>query len=234
MRGIQANAEAMNALMLKQDVEAHNMANQNTTGFKRDRVRFEQFDAVLQGKTAPVPKPAVSSEQAQGALTRTDNPLDLGIQGAGWFSVETPEGVRYTRDGTFRWDKSGRLVDADGHAVQGASGAIRLDPETPGPVTIDRSGRLKGAAGEIGQIKLTHFPANAPLVRLGRGRYAAGEAEPVKGESEVWQGYVEASTVNAVEGMADMMTTLRLFEANQKAFRLQDESLSRAIQDLAR
>ncbi|HMZ25979.1 MAG TPA: flagellar hook-basal body protein [Elusimicrobiota bacterium] len=234
IRGIQANAQAMNALMLQQDVEAHNLANQNTTGFKRDRVRFELFSQILRGQETLSPKPVVTTERTQGALTRTDNPLDLALQGSGWFSVETPEGVRYTRDGSFKWDAAGRLVDAEGHPVQGASGALKLDPEAPGAVMVGRDGTLTAGSTPLGRLKITHFAPDAPLERGSGGRYAAGDTPAVAGASEVWQGYLESSTVNPVEGMVEMMSTLRLFEANQKAFRVQDESLSRALQELAR
>lgn len=233
IRGIQANAQAMDALMRQQDVQAHNLANQNSTGFKADRVRHELFGRILQGQEVLAPRAVASLDTAQGPLARTDNPLDLALQGGGWFSVETPNGVRYTRNGSFAWDPQGRLVDAQGNAVQGASGAVRLDPEASGEITVERDGTVRAGSVDLGRIKITHFAPGAPLLRIDGG-FAAPEAQPIAGQSEVWQGYLESSTVNPVAGMVEMMGTLRLFESNQKAFRVQDDALGRAIQELIR
>jgi flagellar basal-body rod protein FlgF len=233
LKGIYANAQAMTALMAKQDVQSNNLANVNTTGFKKDRVNFEEFQEVLRGQIVSSPIARTSTESDQGTLVRTENPLDMAIQGNGYFMMETPEGPRYTRAGSFQWDAKGRLTDAEGRAVLGTGGPIQKSPEG-GPVRIGANGKVTMGPNEIGQLNIVGFTSEARLKKVGHGLYEAVGGEPKAAAGQVVQGFLESSSVNSVQEMADMINTLRLFEANQRSLRFQDEALGRAIQELGR
>lgn len=233
LRGIYANAQAMTALMAKQDVQSNNLANVNTTGFKKDRVNFEEFSEVLRGQTVSTPIARSSTDDEQGPMVRTDNPLDMAIQGNGYFTLETPQGPRYTRAGSFQWDAKGRLTDSSGRLLQGASGPIQRSPEG-GPVIIGADGKITMGSNEIGKLTIVGFSKEARLHKVGQGVYEAVGGEPKAAAGQVVQGFLESSSVNSVHEMAEMINTLRLFEANQRSLRYQDEALGRAIQDLGR
>jgi len=233
-RGIYANAKAMDALMVQQDVHANNLANVNTTGFKKDTVRFREFKEILRGQEVVVPEPETSFDRDTGPLVPTGNPLDLAVQGAGSFAVETPDGVRYTRNGCFQWDADGKLVDGGGRTVVGTGGVITRKTEASGPLTVQSDGTLTMGDTTLGRIKVVEFSKDSAFEKVGESLIRQTQGEAKTGKSQVIQGYLESSTVNSVREMADMTHTLRLFESNQKALRLQDEALSRAIQDLSR
>jgi flagellar basal body rod protein FlgG len=233
-RGIDANAQAMTALQQQQDVQANNLANTGTTGFRRDQVHFQEFREVLRGKEMTLPEAAVTVDPTPGALVRTDNPLDLGIEGRGFFAVQTPDGVRYTRNGTFQWDDKGGLVTGSGLPVLGTNGPLRKPDEAKGDVVVDKDGTLRVGGEVAGRLKIAHMAPGAVMSKIGGGLLTLTRGETVDGRSEVRQGALESSTVNSAREMVEMMNTLRLFEANQRSFRLQDEALGRAIQDLGR
>ena len=233
LRGIYANAQAMAALMTKQDVESNNMANVNTTGFKKDRVNFQEFQEILRGQTVSTPVAQVSTDTQDGPLVRTENPLDLAIQGNGYFTVETPQGPRYTRAGSFQWNEKGQLVNSAGMVVEGSGGPIQKSAEG-GPVRISSDGKITMGENAIGQLNIVGFTKEARLKKVGEGLYEAVGGEPQTGHGRVVQGFLESSSVNSVQEMVEMMNTLRLFEANQKALRYQDEALGQAINELGR
>jgi flagellar basal-body rod protein FlgF len=233
LRGIYANAQAMTALMAKQDVQSNNLANVNTTGFKKDRVNFEEFSEVLRGQQVSTPIARTSIDSTAGPSVRTENPLDLSIQGTGFFSVQTPEGPRYTRNGSFQWNEKGRLVDGGGRVVLGTGGPIQRREEG-GAIAIGPSGTISMGGEPIGQLSVVEFSKGARLRKVGDGLLEKMSGEPTPGRGRVMQGYLESSSVNSVQEMAEMINTLRLFEANQRALRYQDEALGRAISELGR
>jgi flagellar basal-body rod protein FlgF len=233
LKGIYANAQAMTALMAKQDVQSNNLANVNSTGFKKDRVNFEEFQEILRGQQVSSPIARTSYDSGPGTLIRTDNPLDLAIQGDGFFSMETPAGVRYSRNGSFQWDPKGRLTDSSGRLVLGTGGPIQKKAEG-GTLTIEPNGTIAMGGEPIGQLKIVNFSPEAVLRKTGGGLMELTRGEAKAGDGRVSQGFVEASSVNSVQEMAEMINTLRLFEANQRSLRAQDEALGRAIQELGR
>lgn len=233
LRGIYANAQAMTALMAKQDVQSNNLANVNTTGFKKDRVNFEEFQEVLRGQIVSTPVAKTSTDTEDGPLQRTENPLDMAIQGNGYFTLETPQGPRYTRAGSFQWNAKGQLTNSAGLIVQGSGGPIQKSPEG-GPVRIGTDGKITMGENAIGQLNIVGFTKEARLKKVGGGLYEAVGGEPQTSHGQVVQGFLESSSVNSVQEMADMINTLRLFETNQRSLRYQDEALGHAIQELAR
>jgi flagellar basal-body rod protein FlgG len=254
------SATGMAAQQTRQDVIAHNLANVNTTGFKHSRAHFEdllyqtiQGPATLGSRdTEQLPSiqvgrgvrlNAIQRVDSQGALEQTERPLDLAIEGEGYFQVALPNGnTAYTRDGSFQVSDQGILVTNQGYAIQPQ---IRV-PEGSSSVTISASGIVtsKGADGkdtEIGRIELARFTNSAGLEATGQNLYleTTASGEPVRGFPQadgmgrVAQGYLESSNVEIVQEMVDMITAMRAYEINSKAIK-NSEDMAQTANSLMR
>jgi flagellar basal-body rod protein FlgG len=171
----------------------------------------------------------------QGVLAQTGNPLDLGIQGNAFFAIQTPQGVRYTRDGQFAEDPAGRLVTMDGNPVLGANGPVQLQ-QTGGAIQIDQSGRITQGGRLVDTIALVQFGNLTQVRPEGDNRFVASNAaQPTRATagSTVHQGFLEKSNANVVRSMVDLITAQRWFEANQKVITTQDQANSWAIETVA-
>jgi flagellar basal-body rod protein FlgG len=233
------------------EVIANNLANVNTTGFKRSRAHFEdllyqmvQAPATVDGSGAQgVPGiqvgrgtrlSAVQRIDAQGALEETSRPLDLAIDGEGYFSVLMPDGtLAYTRDGSFSISDQGMVVTTGGYPLEPG---ITIPPEAQ-LLAVSRTGVVtvvldsSGEPVEIGRIELVRF-ANSPGLRaMGENLYAesvaSGEAmigfAQEDGFGRLMQGALEASNVEVVQEMVDMIAALRAYEVNSKAVQSSEE-----------
>jgi flagellar basal-body rod protein FlgF len=199
------------------DVAANNISNASTTGYKAQRVSFGEalanrrsIDAAFTGVAE------MSSDASAGTLRRSDNPLDLALLGDGYFAVNTPAGVRYTRAGDFRVDGEGRLVNGAGLVARGVGGReIRLPPDAA-DITVSKDGQVLAGGESVGQLEVARFTP-AALVREGDNLYAASgppAAAPAGGPpTEVVSGAVEQSNVNAVRGMVDLVKISRTYES---------------------
>lgn len=255
IRSLYTAATGMEAQQTRMDVTANNLANANTTGFKKERAEFEDLMSTVQrlpgaadpsapGEPSPlevgmgVRTASTARTMTQGEPVATNNPLDVAIEGAGFLAVRLPGGeLAYTRAGNLRVDSSGQLVTAHGDALEPD---ISI-PSDATQVTINRDGTVlatvpgRDAPEELGQLELTLFPNPNGLVSLGRNLLAAnpacGEALRVKpgeqGAGSVSQGYLENSNVQAVEEMIDMIATQRAYELNSKVIQTADQMLQR-------
>lgn len=240
LKGIAAAASGMLPRVTKQDAIANNLANASTAGFKRDRVFLEDL-ARAQAKTMKgeadwqIPPRAVSAiDFSQGTMERTDHALDLGIVGDGFFVVSTPDGERYTRNGHFAVSPSGVLSTTDGHPVLGTNGPLQIPA---GTLAISESGAISVDGRKVGTLRLARFADTKALVRAGSSLYAVatpGTTPQPDTTSSVRQGFLENSNVSTIEEMVDMITTFRYFETDQKAIQAQDETLSKAVNELGR
>jgi flagellar basal-body rod protein FlgF len=199
------------------DYVTNNLANASTPGFKAERLTFglqyEDVQSSLQGRPQELPK--VRIDYAQGSHQKTDNSLDVALEGDGFFAVRTKEGIAYTRRGNFGMNTDGELVTDAGDLVLGESGPIKIKGET---VLIDRQGQISVDGNPAGRLRIVHFGNMQNLVRTGNGLFAdPGNAEPAKPESvEVASGYLELSNVNAIKEMVEMIDIQRSFETYQK------------------
>jgi len=241
------------------DVISNNLANVNTSGFKRSRAVFEdlmyqtirqpgaqvgaanQLPSGLQVGTG-VRTVATERIHTQGNLKETGNQLDVAIQGRGFLQVEMPDGTfAYTRDGSMQVDQNGQLVTAGGYPVQPP---INI-PDNALTVTIARDGTVSvtqpGATGtnvQIGQLQLSTFINPTGLQSAGENLYVetdasgpANFAQPgLDGAGLVMQNYVETSNVNVAEELVNMITTQRAYEMNSKAISTSDQMLARLTQ----
>ena len=191
------------------DIISNNIANATTAGFKGDRLIFND----LMTREAQV-------IYDQGPMQHTGNTLDVAIVGDGFFRVQTPEGVRLTRNGSMHMSSEGTLVDANGNQVLGEGGqGITLNPNGPAP-SIGADGTIVQGDEQVGKLEVVDVADRALLMKAG-GNFFTGRdgatppATPVEGAS-IEQGYIEATNIKVVRQMVDMISTFRAFESYQK------------------
>ena len=234
---LQNTYNAMSNVVHEQERIANNLANVNTAGFKRQRA----FTSVLKEwmDVEDVPHSAIRSNQwsdtLQGAFDQTNNPLDVAIAGEGFFVLEDDRGTQiFTREGKFMQDSEGTLRTSNGNAVQGTAGDM-LIPQGAKEIEINNLGAIRVDGREIGQLQVVTFEHPENLVRLDAATFeSAGEAPVVMDQPDLMQGALEASNVNPLTAMTDMITNLRRFESNQKWLTTTDQILSRITSELGR
>jgi flagellar basal-body rod protein FlgG len=243
-------ATGMAAQQLRSEVIANNLANVNTTGFKRSRPQFEDllYQTIQNGgfvdtrdaRATPaiqvgrgVHLTAIQRMHGQGTIENTARPLDLAIEGDGFFQIQLPDGsTGYSRDGGLQISDQGVLVTNNGYAVMPTvripTDAANLTVSRTGVVTSDRG---DGQTQELGRIELARFANPAGLLNLGENLYRQTPASgnPILGFPQdtgfgrVLQGNLEGSNVEIVQEMVDMITAQRAYELNSKAIKNADE-----------
>lgn len=255
MRALAIAATGMSAQQLNVEVIANNIANFNTSAYKRARAEFtdllyqsERLPGVsARGNESVIPEgaqiglgvraAAVRNLHLQGALTATGNKLDLALSGRGWFQITTPEGETvYTRAGAFNTNAQGQLVNTDGYAINPAiqipAGALEVTVNQSGTVTVRIPGQT--APQQVGQISLASFVNESGLEPLGGSLYKVTMAsgQPViglpgeSGLATVRQGYLEGSNVDPVKEITDLIAAQRAYEMNSKIIQAADEMAS--------
>ncbi len=219
---------------------ANNLANVETGGYKADREFFSLFageDASGDMNSGDITTlPVIESQwtdQSQGILRNTSNPLDFAINGDGLFAVQTQAGVRYTRNGSFRISKAGVLTNIDGNPVQTKTGGtLSLLPGLP--VEIAGDGTVSQGGQPVGQIALTSFAANL-LDKVGLNYFAprAGAA-PKQADGVIEQGKLEESNVGSAESAVRLVAIMRQFEMLQKAMSIGNDLNRHAIEEVAK
>ena len=250
----------LDAQQTQMAVVANNLANVNTTGFKKGRAVFEDLmyqnlrqvgAATSQNTEAPsglslgtgVRVVATEKVYTQGSFNQTGNALDVAISGRGFFQVTLPDGtLAYTRDGSFQLNSQGQLVTASGYPVQPSvtipQGAQSITIGTDGTVSATLSGA--SSPTQVGTLQLADFVNPAGLQPLGDNLLAASAASGtaqtstpgLSGLGTLQQGSVEASNVNVVEEMVNMIETQRAYEMNTKAISTTDQMLQFVSQNL--
>ena len=255
MRSLWTAATGMAAQQTNMDVIANNLANANTTGFKASRGNFEDlmYQTLIPagaqngaGTTVPTgiqigmgtKTSSVEKLFSQGAFTQTDNPLDMAIQGKGFFQVLRGSEQVYTRAGSFKTDQNGNLVDASGYPLQPQ---ITI-PKTAVATSVDPSGVFTAtdATGKVVQtinIQLYSFPNPSGLQSVGQNYFiptpASGDVTNAlpggpEGMGTILQGYLESSNTNVVNEMVNMILSQRSYEANSKVIKSADDMLQMA------
>lgn len=242
------------AMERRLEIISNNIANANTSGYKAERMAFEVV--VPEGSYSNVPvafsdssvSPLAANHPfivdatyvnggttvidfSEGPLQKTDNPLHLSLNGDGFFVLETPEGTRYTRSGSFILSSEGLVTTVDGNTLQGEGGAITLDG---GVLNIDTTGNIEEDGGVVAVIKVIDFSKPYSLRKDEKGLYIADEnveEVPVQG-SMVMQGYLELSNVSVIKEMVSMIETTRAYESYLKAIQAYDEMEQQSNQDV--
>lgn len=233
--GLKAQSQAL-------EVAAHNLANVNTPGFRGEQTTFQSLMALTRSATSNPLNLATNNygvlegthlDLSAGTLTSTGNSLDVGIEGGGFFAVNTPRGTRYTRNGSFQVASTGVLVTAAGDEVQGTTGAIRVPA---GQVAISSDGTLSVNGTVAGQIKLVDFAVGTRLVSEGGTLLSApaGSEKPAA-QAALRQATLESSNVNAISSVTALIGVQREAEMLGRAMSLFDTEFNRvAASELAR
>jgi len=253
IKALNTAASGMKAQQTNMDVTSNNLANVNTTAFKKSRAEFEELmyqtikePGAASGLNANAPTgvqvglgvktASVQKSFEEGAPRITNKPLDMQIEGPGFFVVQTPNGqLAYTRDGTFRKDAQGRIVDKNGNELQPAMAipreAMALSVGPDGNVEVKTTDGPD--VQSIGQIELANFVNPVGLKAIGQNLYVPSPAsgapfQAIPGTENIGRissGQLEASNVNLVDEMVNMMTAQRAFETNSKAMQAADQML---------
>ena len=224
------------ALEKKLDTIAQNVANLGTVGYRADEVKFDAaMEKVAGESTAFVSAGDTFISRQAGALTKTENALDVAVQGDGWFAIKAPSGVVYTRDGRMRLLESGDLTTLGGYQVLDVGRApISLDP-TAGPPIIARDGMITQRGQQVGAIGLFRIDPDTKLERFeNSGVIPQGPAEEILdfGTNGVVQGFVEESNVNPIMEISRLIEVSRAFDAVSAAVDKSDTTSQEAIKTL--
>lgn len=256
LRGLYTSSLGMTTQMNRMDVVANNLANVNTTGYKKDTAVNTTFADVLAKRTHDIQDYGLAStardvggitygpyvnevytDFAQGAFETTGNALDVALTGSGYFVVSKQDNggnvqELLTRDGAFTVTAEGYLVTKDGGRVQGQSGDIMLEN---GIVTIEANGDILVNSEYVDTLRTKAFEDETTLRKTGDNYLmATGNSVEIACEASTLQGVLELSNVNTVEEMVEMIAINRAYEANQKAVQTIDSTLQRSVQEIGR
>ncbi|MGB9441586.1 MAG: flagellar basal-body rod protein FlgG [Desulfobacterales bacterium] len=256
IRSLWTSATGMQAQALNLDVISNNLANVNTSGFKKSRAEFQDL---LYETIKPAGTPSSQDTQvptgiqlghgtrpstvlkifSQGNMENTQNELDLAIEGDGFFQITLPNGeTAYTRDGAFKLDSDGRIVNSDGFALEPEisipSDALSISVGLDGTVSVLQAG--ESIPSEVGTIELARFVNPAGLISMGKNLFITSEASGDEmtgtagedGLGTLAQGFLEMSNVSVVDEMVNMITAQRAYESNSKAIQAADDMLQLA------
>ena len=257
IKGLYTSAAGMLPLDYRQDLTANNLSNTNTSGYKQDRAFVHELlsaDLYLNkngiASTGEPPRminispPAFEAsvgnssqvvvyqtDFSPGTMEVTGNDLNMAIDGPGFFTVNTPQGQRFTRNGYFSVNATGSLVTGDGFPVLGNAGPINVQG---GKINVLQNGDVLVDGVQRGTLRIRDFPKPYQLTKEGNSLFAAQGAGQVARDFKVRQGVLENANANPIDQMVRMIEISRMFELNQRAIRLQDETLQQAVTQVGR
>lgn len=241
----------------RMDIITNNLANSDTTGYKKEGVTNQAFDSLLAYRikdraTTGVDAKHIGSmslgvkigevytDYSQGPMKITENTFDIALAGEGFFAIEFTNkqgetSTLYTRDGNFNMTKEGYLVTQDGDFVLGTNGQHIQLSTTAADTTIDRQGRIYQDGVLRGQIQITDFENRDYLEKYGENLYRALDgATQTEATAQTYQGYLEASNVQTVYEMVQMIAITRAYETNQKVIQAHNETLQIAANQIGK
>ena len=232
----------MDSLTRAMDVVANNVANASTTGFKRQEVQFDTLitHPSVGEQTDFASERGTFRDVTQGPMLTTGNPLDVAIQGAGYFMVQTKDGTRYSRGGSFQVDSSGVMVTASGDKVLGDGDQPITVPSDAQDLHVSADGVITARTGgsatttQIGKLKVVKFKDEQSLQALGGGLYSTGAAPDPDPDSRLVQGMVEQSNVQSVGEMTKMIDILRNYQMAAHMLDLDNQRQTDAINRLGK
>ena len=266
-RGLYTAAAGMIQETQRTDVIANNLANVNTSGYKRDVAVSEEFEPMLirrindhdmrndvtsfkgfhLGSDAPVVGTLglgseiaeIATDHEQGVFETTGNPYDIAISGAGYLAVQTPQGVRYTRDGALFRSNNGTLQNTRGQNILGVNGQPIQVPENATSFLVGAQGevyvRVDGHQEQIGQLAFVDFPDRRALLKQGDNLWFPQQgAQPQAATGTIEQGVLERANSNVVDEMVQLINNYRIYEAGSKAVTTQDDMLDKSVNEVGR
>ena len=221
--GIYKLVDGLLVQKIRFDTISNNVANISTNAFKKDIISFHRILSMKNSST---------TDFSPGPIRHTGNELDVALESPGFFKIQTPRGIRYTRDGAFRLDVDRTLVTHNGDPVLGQNGPITING---GNVTIEPDGRVVVENEPVDTISVVDF-RNLDLVRKEGSSYYVFQGEEgdifAAENINVQNGYIEQSNVNPTGEMVKMVMSLRLFESAQKAIQFMDEITSKMVNEV--
>lgn len=238
-----SSAAAMNATERWQDLVADNLSAASIPGARQKEISFSAVQAGLAsaanssaGKFV-IPFAGAATNFKQGELKPTGNNMDMALEGPGLFTVQMPDGSKaYTRDGEFHTNNQGQLTTKQGYLVLGSSGPITFDPANPAPITVSADGQVSQGAEVKGKLAITEFGNMNALTISDGGFFRANDEKALPktaASTSVRQGFVEESNVSPTLAMASLLTSMRMFESNQKVMQMQSDRMTKAITELS-
>lgn len=225
-----------NALWRQLEVVANNMANANTPAYKGEQMMFREYlvdtrssERMTGTKLSFVQDFGVLRDTREGPLTKTENPFDFAIHGDGWFQIETEAGMRYSRNGHFRLDEGGMLVNSNGFAVMDANdNPIILAPNET-QVNVSPDGTVSTENGVIGRMKVVRFANDQEMRKAGDGLYETTQDPETVNRPQILQGMMEESNVQPVVEVTRMTQLLHQYQAMQKMIDNEHERQMKAM-----
>lgn len=248
IKGLYTAASGMLASKQRLNVVSNNLANSDTTGYKKEGTVRESFPEMLINKIDSEGKEEIGSlgtgvrnqfsytDFSSGKLKHTSNPLDLAIQGEGFFVVETPAGQRYTKNGNFTLNEVGQIVTQEGYPLLNEEGEPMQTIDNRS-INFDGEGQLYLDDLEAGNVQVVDFEDNRNLEKVGENLYQLADEGVEAQEAEnyqIRQGYQEASNVNVVKEMTNMIEANRHYEMNQRAIKTADQTLEKTVNQVGR
>ncbi|MBU2956890.1 flagellar hook-basal body complex protein [Paracoccus sp. 1_MG-2023] len=234
---IYAGLTRQSGLLAEMRVVANNIANANTTGFRREGVIFAEHLSAVDGRGDTLSMAHARGrllDLEQGALTQTGNNLDLAIEGDGFFMIETPEGLRLTRAGAFTPSAEGELMTSDGHRLMDEGQAPIILPAGAANVVVGADGTLSSNGLPFGRIGTFAAPDPQDLTRQGGTSFAfTGNPEPAE-DARIRQGFLEESNVDPVFEITRMIEVQRAYELGQSLLDREDQRIRGAITAMTR
>ncbi len=242
IKGLYRSGSAMLPRIKQQETIANNLANASTAGFKKDMV-FTQELTRAQAKNKPRQTDwetpmidQVYTQYSQGDLDQTGNPLDLALEGNGFFVVEAEDGTPVlTRAGNFQVDRNGFVVNPEGQRLLSEGGPINI-AEGAGEVSISENGQVEVAGDVIANVRVVTVEDPTQLKKAGNSGFALPEgSDPIPAINfAIRQGYLEHSNVETIKEMVEMIISFRNYEASANALKVQDDSLDKLLTNVAR
>ncbi|MDR0517488.1 MAG: flagellar hook-basal body protein [Fibromonadaceae bacterium] len=242
VNGLYTARDGMMLLQGMQDNTANNLSNANTTGFKKSlmasiaQIDIKRNDELKLHQDEEHQMSENYIDYSQGSLMVTENPFDLALETQGFFEIETENGVRYTRNGSFTLNAMGDLVTLQGNRVLSTEGT-RINMDESNDFSVSASGKVYAGGKEIAKISIVDFENKRDT--LGREGYnlfysKTGTLPNPVAYATVKQGFLESSNVSVVDSMVEMIRFQRNYEANQKSVQSEDETLQKAVNDIGK
>ncbi|WP_005031727.1 flagellar hook-basal body protein [Holophaga foetida] len=236
-------AGSLKARAYQLDTVSNNIANASTVGYKTERTFFSIFNkAAAEGRGLPLSKDVNDgtvlaqrgTDFSQGALKPTQRKMDLAIEGNAFFTIQTPQGIRATRDGRFKIGEGGEVQASDGSPLLGKNGqTIKINP-SEGDISVQPDGTIQQGKDTLGQLDLKAYANPTLMERAGSNRYVVDGVQETGVNAKVSQGYLEQSGVDLASAMVDMINLNRLFEMSLKvASTISNDLDAKALSDVA-
>ncbi len=246
-RGVYTAAAGMMANQAAQDAIAQNLANAATTGYKEDIPRFESFQEALASRLSPADQASIgtlgsgaglkdeTTNFADGSLQKSGNPLDVAVTGDAALVIQTPQGVRLSRDGSLSMDTRGTLVQTNGNApVLGDNNRPIQIPAKAKDIVINPGGIVTADGVRVGKLRLAGLSSSDNPVKVGDNQYTVAALRPASPTATVRQGFLEASNVNIVKEMVSMISIMRAYETNQKMMQSEDDATNKSVNEVSK